>query len=476
MRFIDKIRAVFTLGVIVFLAAGSSSYAKKAQDGDDFYERKYALVIGNSRYESKPLVNPENDASDISAVLGKIGFKVTTVLNADKAALELAIAKFESALPKRAAVLVFYAGHAVQYQAQNVILPVGSIGKVSKADDLFTQGVVLSDLLKQVATRKDSITTVILDACRDSPFPDKPEISGGLSRSAAISTTGKGEAKSRKGSAMEGIVVAFSTAPDMTAADGEGRNSPYTKHLKEFLRRPNTSLDDILKLTRTEVTKETGGQQTPWYETSINGEFYPAGRGRIEFEDLLKLLVPAKVGDEKDEGVPIVHWYSDDGAADPISWDSEDNDKPTRKRRRKPKEPVYSFENVPDHFIKKRGEVVILLNGKQTHNFGNGAAKWEVWLLGFRNGYTDVYLTSNMGFGGPEVAEGFGASSVLEVIPACHNDSGIGAPNGSRVFKVNLPGHLPSWLAEAYSCSAVTCMSDYMLFFDPKGLKRYGCR
>jgi uncharacterized caspase-like protein len=193
MRFIEKIRIAVTLIISVFLTAGSSSYAQKAQDGDDFYGRKYALVIGNSKYESHPLLNPENDASDISAVLGKTGFKVTTVLNADKAALELAIAKFESALPKRAAVLIFYAGHAVQYQAQNVILPVGSIGKVSKADELFTQGVVLSDLLKQVATRKDSITTVILDACRDSPFPDKPEIGGGLSRSAAISTTSKGE-------------------------------------------------------------------------------------------------------------------------------------------------------------------------------------------------------------------------------------------------------------------------------------------
>lgn len=473
MRFIDKIRAVFTLGVIVFLAAGSSSYAKKGQDGDDFYERKYALVIGNSRYESKPLVNPENDASDISAVLGKTGFRVTTVLNADKAALELAIAKFESALPKRAAVLIFYAGHAVQYQAQNVILPVGSIGKISKADDLFTQGVVLSDLLKQVATRKDSITTVILDACRDSPFPDKPEISGGLSRSAAISTTGKGEAKSRKGSAMEGIVVAFSTAPDMTAADGEGRNSPYTKHLKEFLRRPNTSLDDILKLTRTEVTKETGGQQTPWYETSMNGEFYPAGRGRIEFEDLLKLLVPAKSGFEG--RLSWFHWRDGD-VADPINWDrdSENNDKPTRKRRKKPvEEPGSMFENVPSYPFNERGEVAILLNGEPTH--GNFPVKWTVWLLGVRGGFDEVVLTSGiLGFGGRDVAWGFGQSPILEVIPACRNDDDWGM--GSRVFKVNLPGHRPSWLAETYSCGAANCLSDYMLFFHSSELKRYGCR
>jgi hypothetical protein len=358
----------------------------------------------------------------------------------------------------------------VQYQAQNIILPVDAIGKVSKAEDLFAHGVVLSDMLKQVATRKDSITTVILDACRDSPFPDKPEISGGLSRSAAISTTGKGEAKGHKGSAMEGIVVAFSTAPGMTAADGEGRNSPYTKHLKEFLRRPNTSLEAILKLTRTEVTKETGGKQTPWYETSINGEFYPAGRGRIEFEDLLKLLVPAK--SDFEGRLSWFHWRDGD-VADPINWDSEDNDKPTRKRRKKPREPGIAFDNVPEYSYKERGEVAILLNGEPTH--GNPPVKWEVWLLGVRGGFDEVYLTSGtLGFGGKDLAWGFGQSPILEVIPACRNDDDWGS--GSRVFKVNLPGHRPSWLAETYSCGAANCSADYMLFFYSSDLKRYGCR
>lgn len=269
---------------------------------------------------------------------------------------------------------------------------------------------------------------------------------------------------------MEGIVVAFSTAPGMTAADGEGRNSPYTKHLKEFLRRPNTSLDAILKLTRTEVTKETGGKQTPWYETSINGEFYPAGRGRIEFEDLLKLLVPAK--SDFEGRLTWFHWRDGD-VADPINWDSEDNDKPTRKRRKKPREPGIAFDNVPKYANQERGEVAILLNGEPTH--GNPPVKWDVWLLGVRGGFDEVYLTSGiLGFGGRDVAWGFGQSPILEVIPACRNDDDWGM--GSRVFKVNLPGHRPSWLAETYSCGAANCSSDYMLFFHSSELKRYGCR
>jgi hypothetical protein len=267
---------------------------------------------------------------------------------------------------------------------------------------------------------------------------------------------------------MEGIVVAYSTAPDMTAADGEGRNSPYTKHLKEFLRRPNTSLEAVLKLTRTEVAKETGGKQTPWYETSINGEFYPAGRGRIEFEDLLKRLVPV-------EG-ELFGWVYDDSVADPVSWDSEDSGRPARKQRKKPRGDLGSmFENVPDYFIKQRGEVVILLNGEPTHDVKiRGNVKWEVWKLGPRNHYAEVLLKSSiLGFGGREMADGFGASSVLEVIPACRNDDDWGI--GSRVFKVNLPGHHPSWLAETYSCGAANCASDYMLFFESSALKRFGC-
>lgn len=466
MKHIFRLCFGYLTGFALLLFSPGPSQAQKTQDGDDFYGRKYAIVIGNSKYDTKPLVNPENDAADIAAVLGKTGFKVTTVLNADKATLQLAVAKFQSTLPKRAAVFIFYAGHAVQYQAQNVLLPVDAIGKITKADDIFAHGVVLSDVLQQFLDRENSVTTVVLDACRDSPFPDKPELAGGLSRSAGVTLAKKDDGKRRKGNVMEGVIIAYSTAPQMTAADGEGRNSPYTKHLKEFLRRPNTTLETMLKLTRTEVTKETGGKQTPWYETSINGEFYPAGRGRIEFDDLLRLLVPAKGPNDTDDGSYLMSWNFNEDLVDPIDWDAK---QPSTKRSRKPKQPDFSFENVFDHFIKNRGEVAILMDGKPTHS-----GKWEVWLMGPRGGYTEVYLTSSvMGFGGPNIADGFGQSSVTEAIPACRNDDGI---HGSRVFKVNIPGHFTSWLAEKFTCGAANCQADYMLFFNRQDLKRYGCR
>lgn len=455
--------SAFALASTLLFPFGAA--AQKGQDGDDFYGRKYALVIGNSKYETKPLTNPENDAADIAGVLGKTGFKVTTVLNADKAALQLALAKFESSLPKRAAVVVFYAGHAVQYQSQNVLLPVDAIGKIKRADDLFAHGLVMSDLLQPLVSRKDSVTTIILDACRDSPFPDKPEFSGGLSRSAGVSLAGREDGKARKGGVMEGVYIAYSTAPQMTAADGEGRNSPYTKHLKEFLKRPNTTLETILKLTRTEVTKETNGAQTPWYETSINGEFYPAGRGRAEFEDLLRRFVPIRSANYEDNAFPIIGWnrLADDG--DPIAWQK---DLPAKNKRGKQKQISSLFDNFPKRPYIERGEVRILLDGKETE-----AGKWDVWLLGVRGGYTEVYFSNDfLGFGGPDPAHGFGQSAVLEIVPACEKDDSI---NGTRVFKVNLPQHDPAWLAEAFTCGAALCQSEYLLIFSRQELKRYGC-
>lgn len=443
--------------------------AQKAEQGDDFYGRKYALVIGNSKYEASPLANPERDAADIAATLAKTGFKVTTILNADKAAFQLALAQFESSLPKRAAVLVFYAGHAVQYQAQNFLLPVDALGKIKSASDLHTQGILLSDILEQLATRKDSIATIILDACRDSPFPNTPEISGGLSRSAGKSLADKNDnkGKRRKGSAMEGVIIAYSTAPDMTAADGEGSNSPYTKHLKEHLLRPNTTLESILKLTRVEVTKETGGKQTPWYETSINGDFYPAGQGRIEFEDLLKLLVPSTGGPHGG----LRSWVFDDNLPDPIKWEDDGLSDRTVAGQ---KAPYFGFDNPPSYAYFRRGEVVILMDGKRTHDFKKGAATWQISLLGVRGGYAYVGLQSEiMGFGGIEAADGFGKSPLLSAETKCDASEGL---TGTRVFKVKMPGHIPSWLAEWYTCGAANCQSEYMLFFDEKEKKTFGCR
>ncbi|MBC8049744.1 MAG: caspase family protein [Chitinophagales bacterium] len=470
MRF-HSIIAVF---FISFVQANFPVTAQTKDEGDDFYGRKYALVIGNSKYESSPLKNPENDATDIAATLTKIGFKVTTVLNADIATFRLALAQFESSLPEGAAVMVFYAGHGVQYQGQNFLVPIGSISKILKADDLFTNAITLNEMLEQLSSRRKSISVVILDACRNSPFTSLPDVTSGLSRNVA-GKRGLGRvdtAKKKKGGSLEGVVIAYSTAPDMTAADGDGRNSPYAKHLKEFLRRPNTTLETVLKLTRLEVTKETGGQQTPWYETSINGEFYVAGRGRIEFEDLLRLVIP-KV---------------EPGG---ISWEFNSDLPHPLVVREVPvqtevstltvnKDPELYFSNQTfSFFIKLEYQAVILMDGAETHTqIRNGRGSgvfWNINFFGPRPGYVMVELNaSTMGFGGPDKKHGFGASKLLKEDTTCARpDGGL---NGTRVFAINLKGYEPAWLAESYTCGASNCQSDYILFLSKDDKQKFGCR
>jgi hypothetical protein len=447
----------------VFPTTSSSSQGKSDKGGDDFYGRKYALVIGNSKYEASPLKNPENDAADLSETLKKTGFKVTTVLNADVDAFRLALANFESSLPDGAAVLLFYAGHGVQYQAQNFLIPIGGINRIKSGNDLFTQAIALNQILEQLSTKRKSISVIILDACRNSPFPALPEVGSGLSRSSGLSQVAKGDEKpkKKKSNSLEGVVVAYSTAPDMTAADGAGRNSPYAKHLKQFLRRPDTSLEAVLKLTRVEVTKETGGRQTPWYETSINGDFYVAGRGRIEFEDLLRLLIPYATG-TSDDGFIRQPYTSEKDLPDPIRW----NDKAKAA-------PSFNFETLPAYGDFRLGEVVILVDGEPTHGLKKNPATWQVALLGVRGGWSMAGLTTNtMGFGGPEIKHGFGQAEFMQVEPDCRREDGI---NGSRVFKVTFEGHIPAWIAESFTCGAANCQADYVLFFDKDERKTFGC-
>ena len=243
--------------------------------------------------------------------LKKTGFKVTLQVNAGLAAMRRALADFESKLPEDAAALIFYAGHGVQYQGQNYLIPIDAINKVNVALDLTKNALALAEITQQLSSRRKGISVIVLDACRDSPFTNVQSIEAGLSRSTGLKDLKitDGTKPNRKAGGLDGVMFAYSTAPDATASDGAGRNSPYAKHLKEFMRRPSTSIETVLKLTRIEVTKETNGQQTPWYESSINGDFFAAGRGRIEFDELMNTLIKSdNAWHPQSDGQDVITW------------------------------------------------------------------------------------------------------------------------------------------------------------------------
>ena len=444
------------------LASGMAplAYAQGSRGAsDDFYGRKYALVIGNGAYEGSALPNPENDAADMAEALKKAGFKVSLHINADLAAMRLALAEFESTLPEEAAAFVFYAGHGVQYQGQNYLIPIDALNKVHAAADLATSALSLAEITQQLASRRKGISVIVLDACRDSPFSNVQDIEPGLSRSTGLKDlkAPEGTKANKKAARIDGAMVAYSTAPNATASDGTGRNSPYTKHLKEHIRQPNASLETVLKLTRVGVTKDTKGRQTPWYESSINGDFYAAGRGRIEFDVLLDTLINADNA-----------WHPQSNGQDVIVW------KDTRPvlNRSNTSEFKDAFGKPILYGFKRRGSVIITRDGVPVH-FGENDAKpapWNVTLIGARAGVDLVSIrSSTRSFTGGD-GDIFETSARLREIDQCERKRGA---EENRVFRIK---DANAWLYMYRFCGASACEVEYFVILSNYGLEQFGCK
>ena len=117
----------------------------------------------------------------------------------------------------------------------------------------------IDEVLGSMENAEADLNIVVLDACRDNPFPSNTR---GMSRGLAQT------------SAPRGTFVAYATAPGDVAEDGTGRNSPYTTALAEAIRTPGLKLEDVFKQVRREVALQTDGRQTPWENSSIFGDFY----------------------------------------------------------------------------------------------------------------------------------------------------------------------------------------------------------
>jgi len=223
-------------------------------------ERRIALVIGNGDYISAPLRNPVNDANTISAELKKLGFEVTTVTNGSQNQMKQAISNYGTQLSKDKNIvgLFYYAGHGIQVKGKNYIIPTDA--KIEKEPDVEVFCVDLDGLLANLEYAGNNMNVIILDACRNNPF-------GRGFRSQA----GNGLATVN---APTGTFIAFATAPGSTASDGEGNNGLYTQEFVKALQIPNIKIEDVFKKVRTQVKTLSNGQQIPWENSSIEGDFY----------------------------------------------------------------------------------------------------------------------------------------------------------------------------------------------------------
>ena len=242
-----SVRILLVLLILVFIYPSSLISAM---------EKRTALVIGNGSYNSGPLKNPANDAADIATLLKKLGFSVTLMKNADLQEMEEAIEAFGSRLKRGGVGLFYYAGHGVQVNGTNYLLPIGA--KINKEADVKYQAVDANKILDEMATANNGLNIVMLDACRDNPY----------ARSFRNATRGLAIVSS----APSGTFVSYSTSPGNVARDGDGRNSPYTAALLQYMQSPGLTISDIFIKVRTKVKKETG--QVPWELSSLEGQFY----------------------------------------------------------------------------------------------------------------------------------------------------------------------------------------------------------
>lgn len=235
-------------------------------------ETRMALVIGNATYKLSPLTNPANDARLMNNALTRAGFKVTLLLNADQAVMKQAIVKFGRALRKSDSVgLFYYAGHGVQIDGENYLIPIGA--DIADTSEVALAGVSLNELLRTMQRSSSRLNIAILDACRDNPFP------------APTRSIARGLASVR---APTGTLIAYATGPGEVAYDGNSRNSPYTRALAAAIPIVGISLEEVFRRTRRQVLAATQSKQTPWEHSSLTGEFFfhpkrtaPEGSDRV---------------------------------------------------------------------------------------------------------------------------------------------------------------------------------------------------
>ena len=229
---------------------------------------RVALVVGNSTYAHiGRLPNPDNDARDMAAALRRLGFEVTTELDADRVELTEALRAFTRRSAAADVSLVFYAGHGIEMDGVNYLVPVDA--RLERDVDVRFETLTLDDLM--VSTAGASLRLVILDACRNNP------LARSMQRTAASrSVSGGSFADLNEDLLGDETLVAYAAAAGTTAADGRGRNSPYTAALLSHLETPVEILT-LFRRVRAQVLAATNGQQRPHEYQSLVREHYLSG-------------------------------------------------------------------------------------------------------------------------------------------------------------------------------------------------------
>ena len=229
-------------------------------------DRRVALVIGNSAYQNVArLPNPANDSAAIAETLKSVGFDVVESKQDLKAnEMRRALRDFSETARDADVAIVFFAGHGMEIDGANYLIPTDAV--LERDIDAFDEAIQLDRALTVIEPAR-KLRLVILDACRDNPFAKS------MKRTVASRAIGRGLAQVEPG--RSNTLVAFAAKAGSTAADGDGKNSPFTAALVKYLPKPGLDLRKAFGFARDEVLKVTGNKQEPFIYGSLGGDDYP---------------------------------------------------------------------------------------------------------------------------------------------------------------------------------------------------------
>lgn len=246
---------------------------------------RYALVIGNSEYKFSPLKNAANDARDMAAVLGRLRYDVSLLLNKEPDALRQGVYDFFNNIKEPDAItLVYYAGHAIQADNVNYLIPVNAgITSFEKMKDVSFS---IDELLRVLKHSISKQNVIILDACRNNPFKaasSKDKSRGLVVADEKLMSLGSGLAPVE---APRNTLIAYATEPGNTASDGKGKNGVYTAALLRYIEVSETA-EALFKKVRKDVLASTRYRQTPWEHSSLTEKFYFIPPSNEEIPDII---------------------------------------------------------------------------------------------------------------------------------------------------------------------------------------------
>jgi caspase domain-containing protein len=234
-------------------------------------QQRVALLVGNANYldPSLSLRNPANDARALGDRLETLGFQVTRAIDKTQAEMAAQIARFQTEATGAEIALFFYAGHGVQIGGENYMIATDF--QVANAANLVADSVPMGAVRDAFAAARPDLSVLILDACRNNPFVDAGVVEPGLVRTKGVA----------------GMLIAYATDPGNVAYDGIGENSVFTNALLDHISTPGLDTRLMMGRVRQQVVLETFGEQVPWVEESVLGEYSiaPADPGAPQQSD-----------------------------------------------------------------------------------------------------------------------------------------------------------------------------------------------